>query len=350
MMNEAENKLETDESVNKPEKRESGRKSGWYYVAYFLPLIVPCVVIVTFFVFYGGFLRCHETDETCSPVVSSELKEGVSESDSAEVKAASYSARASWALVSGVSFLACLVAVLCAGMIIYNILRGMKPWNRGLLILLVIFASVDIALLISLNVAADRWSPAQTLIGATVAQAFHAVNRYNRLFDSMSLTATLCLASAACVTLYQRDVNAKADIVDVARRVRMLRYVLYVGATLLALGVLRLSAMLSWGQSYFASESVTGKSVSTLVSGITSSLGAYFTLLMLGIYLPAALLLRQRALEVAEGNDLEEKEDFLEKHGLAISFADYMPRVLALFGPLLAGPIGELLARVFTPS
>jgi hypothetical protein len=54
---------------------------------------VPCVVIVTFFVFYGGFLRCHEKDKTCSPLASAALNEGVSDSD--EVKAASYSARAS---------------------------------------------------------------------------------------------------------------------------------------------------------------------------------------------------------------------------------------------------------------
>ena len=346
MTNESDNQPERDESKNNLEMKEPEKKTEWYHLAYFLPLIVPCVIILTFFVFYGGLLRCSEKDEKCSPVVSSELKEAVDVSG--EVKAASYSARASWVLVSGVSFLACLVAVVCAGMIIYNILRQVRPRHRWLLILLVIFASVDVSLLISLNVAADKWSPAQTLIGATVGQTLRAINRYNRLFDSMSLTATLCLASAACVTLWQRDVNARPSVADVARRVRMLRYVLYVGAALLALGVLRLSAMLSWGQSFFAADSETGKSVSTLVSGVTSSLGAYFTLLMLGIYLPAALLLRERALEVAEGKDLEEKQNFLKTHGLDVSFADYVPRVLALFGPLLAGPIGELLSHVFT--
>jgi membrane protein DedA with SNARE-associated domain len=114
--------------------------------------------------------------------------------------------------------------------------------------------------------------------------------------------------------------------------------------------VLRLSAMLSWGQSFLAPDTATGKSVSTLVAGITSSLGVYFTLLMLGMYLPAALLLRERARRVAEGDDFEAREDWLKKHGLAISVADYIPRVLALLGPLLAGPIGELLKNAFTST
>jgi len=299
---------------------------------------------------WAGLLRCHEKDEKCSPVAYAALQEGVSESANVEVNASIYSPKASWALVSGVSFLACVVAVIVAGMIFYNLLRDFKPRTRWLLFLLVFFVSVDISLLISLNVSADKWSPAQTLIGATVAQALPAVSRYNRLFDSMSLTATLCLAFAACATLWQRDVNDEPKTEDVARRVSMLRYVLYVGAALLALGVLRLSAMLSWGQSFLAPGTATGKSVSTLVAGITTSLGVYFTLLMLGMYLPAALLLRERARRVAEGDDLEAKEDWLKKHGLAISVTDYIPRVFALLGPLLAGPIGELLKNAFTST
>jgi hypothetical protein len=273
------------------------------------------------------------------------LKAGVDESN--EVRAASYAASASWTLVGGVHFLTSLLAVLTAVIVIYQVLQSLETGKRWLLILLAVLFAVDASLLVSWKVSADTSSPAQLLLASTVAQVQHSINRYNRLFDSMSLTAIISLAFAACATLWQPDINETPEEKDMVRRVGLLRYVLYVSATLLALSVLRLSATLAWGESFLPPESGTGKAVATLVSSITSSLGAYFTLLLLGMYLPATMLLRSRARKLAQGETMEDKDEWLKKRGLALSFSDYLPRIVALLGPLLAGPIGELLGRAF---
>lgn len=321
------------------------KKTEWYRITYFLPVIVPSVVIATFFTFYGRFLLCHQGGKPCSPLTSQMLRENISEG--LEATAASYAASVSWTLVSGVHFLACMLAVLTACIVIHHALGDVGLGKRRLLILLVVVLAVDVSLLVSLKVSADTSSPAQLLLSTTVGQVLPAINGYNRLFDSMSLTATICLAFAACATLWQHRVNEAPTEEDVARRATLLRYVLYVGAALLAMSVLRLSATLTWGASFLTPDSEAGRSVATLVSGISSSLGAYFTLLMLGMYLPAAMLLRGRARRLAEGETAADKDKWLSDRGLALSFADYLPRVIALLGPLLAGPVGELLGHVF---
>jgi hypothetical protein len=80
-------------------------------------------------------------------------------------------------------------------------------------------------------------------------------------------------------------------------------------------------------------------------------MGTVFTLFAAGVYLPAALLLRARVRKLALRQKPDDPERWLKSHGLMLSFPQYLPRVIALLGPLLAGPLGELLGKatsVFT--
>jgi hypothetical protein len=116
---------------------------------------------------------------------------------------------------------------------------------------------------------------------------------------------------------------------------------------MLVIGVFRLSVMLNWGAGFFAPESAAAKTFASLNPSIVTLMGAYYTLILTAIYLPPAILLRYRARLLASAQPPEEQEDFLEKHGLTLSFTDYLPRILAILGPLMAGPIGDLLGRAF---
>jgi hypothetical protein len=212
-----------------------------------------------------------------------------------------------------------------------------------MIILIVVALATDIALLVALLTTGDVFSPGQQLLQTTVGRVVPAINKYNRYADALSLTGTLSLAVAACATLWHRDMKNELDETQLMRRVTLLRPVLYVGAATLAIAVLRLSATFGWAASYVPADTELGRAVSSLVAGIVGSLGISFTLLMSGLYLPAALLLRARVKALAATKP--DPEAWLTSRGLTLSFPQYLPRVIALLTPLLAGPVGDLLVR-----
>jgi len=178
---------------------------------------------------------------------------------------------------------------------------------------------------------------------ATVGQVLPGINKFNRWGDALSLTGTLCLAVAACATVWQRNVNKKLDADEVAKRVRLLRPVLYVGALMLVVAVLRLSATHAWAVTYLPADSDLGKAVTTFTKGIIGTLGTVFTLLIGGIYLPAALMLQARVREVAPSQ--QSPEEFIKNCGINLSLPATLGRAIVLLGPFLAGPLGERLVE-----
>jgi len=161
-----------------------------------------------------------------------------------------------------------------------------------------------------------------------------AISKYNRLAEALSLTGTLSLAVAACAILWQRDPNSAQDTESLKRRMNLLKPVLYVGAVTLVLAVLRLSATHSWALSYLPSENELGKAFNSLTTGIVGTLGTTYTLFIAGVYLPTALILRSRLKEVDPA--LPDTTGWMQ----------LLTRVMALIGPLLAGPLGKLLIEV----
>lgn len=317
--------------------------SKWHRVTYLLPLIVPVVIIVTFVVFYNQFLLC-STDNPCAPFTADELISRVGNVE--QVRVAAYVGRAHWTLVNGVHLLACLAAVLTAGLVIYHALSDYDTKVRWMIILIVVALAADISLVMALWAANDTSSPAQQLFQGTIGQVLPSINKYNRVAEALSLTGTLSLAAAACATLWRLDTSDELEETQLLKRVNLLRPVLYVGAVSLAIAVLRLSATHTWGASYLPPASDLGKSVASLITGIVGSLGTLYTLVIAGVYLPAALLLRARIRELALRQP--DSQGWLASRGLTLSFPQYLPRVIALLGPLLAGPLGDLLARATT--
>lgn len=41
-----------------------------------------------------------------------------------------------------------------------------------------------------------------------------------------------------------------------------------------------------------------------------------------------------------------QREEWMREQGLSASFSHHLPRVAAILGPLLAGPLGDLLGRL----
>jgi hypothetical protein len=232
-----------------------------------------------------------------------------------------------------------------ASIVIYRVLSfcGYTEEIRWVVILIVIGVAIDVSLFLSLLTAHDTYSPAQQLLRATVGQVLPWINKFNRFAEALSLTGTICLAAAASATLWHRDVNAEFDETQLMQRIRLLRPILYVGAATLVIAVLRLSAVHGWATSYLAPEGELGKSVASLTNGIVGTLGTLLTLLLAGIYLPAVIILRARLRQLAAQQ--ADPEAWMASHGVGLSLSQFLPRVVALLAPLLAGPLGAILVR-----
>jgi hypothetical protein len=317
--------------------------SRWHRITYLLPLIVAAVVVATFYIFYGKFLFCSAV-KPCSPLTATEILGSVGTAD--QIKVSVYVAKASWTLISGVHVLACLVAIVTAGIVIYHALSEYEVKTRWIVMLIAIAFAADVSLLMAVWSSQDIYSPAQQLLRATVGQVLPPINTYMRLSDFISLTGTLSLAFAACATLWQRDMNKELDQSQVLQRVRLLQPVLYVLAATLVIAVFRLAATHAWGASFLSPDGELGKTVTSLTTGIVGTLGTFFTLLIAGIYLPAALILRMRLRKVAATQD--QPETWLANNGMSLTLPQSLPRVIALIGPLLAGPLGDLLVQATT--
>jgi len=304
-----------------------------------LPVIAPTILLATYVGFYSFFLVCADNSTACGPISADAIR-AVTKSPP---EVAIYVARASWTLAAGLYLLACTAALVIAGMVLKEVLPESNTTPRWQPILIIMFVALDVALLMSFWTTKDISSPAQQLLQATVGQTLPHINKYFRLFDAISLTATLSLAFAASAILVQRDPKPEKE--NLRRRQMLLRYVLYIGAALLAIAVLQLSARLSWGASYLSTSSNMAPSINTLVTGIVNSMGSFYALVMAAVYIPAALILQSRVKELAAQEAPDDPNTWLTNNGFTLSFTQYLPRIIALLGPMLAGPLGTLLIQ-----
>ena len=139
--------------------------------------------------------------------------------------------------------------------------------------------------------------------------------------------------------ILRSELKAKNDTKRLEGQIRYLRMMLYFGSALLIIATLRLSTILHWTLDYLQPQpSMAGdkevsfliNNLSGIISGVVTSMGAFYTLLLAAIFVPAALILNNRAKESVE---------------IVSPLSEQLLRLAAIIGPLLAGPIGELLSR-----
>jgi hypothetical protein len=113
---------------------------------------------------------------------------------------------------------------------------------------------------------------------------------------------------------------------------------LYVGSALLIIATLRLSTILHWTLDYLQPHLAMAEdkkisflinNLNSLVTSIVTSMGAFYTLLLAAIFIPAAFILNKHVTKSGE---------------IVSPLSEQLLRLAAIIGPLLAGPIGELLS------
>lgn len=312
-------------------------------LSYFLPLLVPLAIIIAFVAFYGTFLFCNGPDAPCSLITTTVLRAGVRSGNDIQVR--SYVAKATWTLVNGVHVIACLAALIVTGVVMNRaLLSDYTPRSRKLIIALSIAGTAAISFWISVFFNNDTGSPGPQLLRATVGQVLPTIFIWTRVLDALSLTAVFSLGCAACAILWNPRPDMPRNPSELRERLDLLRYVLFTSAALLVIGVFRLSTTLNWGASFIPSDGEVGKFIGPLVSGIVSSLGTLYTLLIAGMYIPAVLLLRASVNKLAQAPGAS--ATFLTDNNLNFSFAAWLPRIVAILGPLMAGPFIDILQKL----
>ncbi|HEX9918828.1 MAG TPA: hypothetical protein VGA87_06660 [Pyrinomonadaceae bacterium] len=256
-----------------------------------------------------------------------------------------YVDRVHWTLAGGLHLVVSVAALLVSSFVIYRMLDHLGARERLLFIFIALFIAADIGLYVAIHTASDVSSPAQILLEQTVARVLPDINFYNRLFDALGTMVGITLAVASC-TIIWRNTGVQPEERELRNHLRLLRGLLYAGAAALVIGVLRLAATLHWGGDFWTDNSPAGEEVSKLTTGIVSSLGISYTLALTSMYVPTVLVLSARARALAKNESPDKQEEWLKNHGLTLSYLGYLPRLLALLGPILVGPVGTALSKL----
>jgi hypothetical protein len=180
--------------------------------------------------------------------------------------------------------------------------------------------------------------------------------------NALSLAASLALVAACCLLLLPVQLKPsdhdgelleldsesllRRNLSPITHRLRHLRIFLYVATLLLVVGVLRMQAVMDWVLAFL--EPDDAEALGGLTSTLSSVIGAFYSLVLAAVYLPAAYVLKTRAEAAIDtsGATEEVKGKIRESTVFSQSLNAVLPRLAALLGPLLAGPFAALLERL----
>jgi hypothetical protein len=131
---------------------------------------------------------------------------------------------------------------------------------------------------------------------------------------------------------------------------RRLKTVLFAGAAVLVAGILELDSLYRWAAS--VAGITEPENAATLISAAAAvPTGTFFSLFLAAVYIPAALILRERGTALVRialpGAGLPEQVRWLEENGLTTPVSSQITALVALLGPVLAGGPLNALAQVF---
>jgi hypothetical protein len=173
------------------------------------------------------------------------------------------------------------------------------------------------------------------------------ISRITNLLDSLGNAAAFSLLLTSCATLlpsYEPSFPGGAK--QLARRMKYLQGVLYAGTFLLVTTILLKKSIYQWSLAFTSREEGAVRVAEKFISSLLAVEGGFYTLVLVAVYIPAAVILQRRANHLEELPDEgAEREKQLNEYDISFSFTESLPRLLAILGPVLAGPVGELLSR-----
>lgn len=180
----------------------------------------------------------------------------------------------------------------------------------------------------------------------TTSHDVRTIGELLKRLTSFGYAVILFLSFAVCAVVFWGNASAKPDdLKRLSLRMKRLQLVLYAGTLMLVLAVLLMQSVSQWSLAFIPPDGQ--KAATALFSGILTVEGGFLTLVLAAVYLPAAFLLQKRAESLPDLPETEpQREEALKNYNLAFSLSQSLPRIAAILGPVLVGPIGEMLGRL----
>lgn len=186
------------------------------------------------------------------------------------------------------------------------------------------------------------------LIQSTVAKDLSGTEQLIQLSNSCAFAVAFLLTFTSVMILIPINKSSYPNsLKQIATQMKYQRVILYLGTFILIAGVLMVRSLYQWSLAFVLRDDQAIKAAEGFFSILLAAEGGYFTLVLAAVYLPAAFILRHRADSLpGMPEDEEKKDEVLKKYDMNFSFSHSLPRVVAILGPLLAGPVGELFSRL----
>jgi hypothetical protein len=165
--------------------------------------------------------------------------------------------------------------------------------------------------------------------------------------NGLAVVVPVIALLAASSTLVSPADPGGSELDLLAEKMRSLKEVLYAGSAILVTGILHMGNWLRWPAALVGDEAVQG-AIQGVALSVSLYWGATFTLVLFATYAPAAGVLASRArarlCEETYRTTVPRPEQWLKEHGFFVGISDELPQIAVMFAPLLAGPLGALLA------
>jgi len=334
-------------------------KKDWSNLGFvaLLPILTVLMIYATEAFVRSTFFVCN--DETiCQSIpaniwnvlktdseINKSISAGLVDTDEVrEVIALRYSGRIAWFFLGEIFALISLVSLGVASALAFQLLP--KPrilWTLGVIVLslivgLLLYANPKTHMTIFLAIFEEAITPDVPSIG-----------QITDFLNSLGNVAVFSLLLTICATLLPSNDETFPDgMKQLSRRMNYLRIILYTGTFLLVTAILFKKSVYQWSLAYTSQDEVALKTAMDFVASLLTLDGGFYTLVLAAGYFPAVLVLQRRA-QVLVDTSIEEVEKGkkMQEYGLTFSFRESLPRILAILGPFLAGPVGDLLTGKF---
>jgi hypothetical protein len=333
-------------------------KKDWsnYRIIVILPFLAIAIIYATESLTRGAFFVCNGGNCTESipaniwKVLKVDSQVNVSSStdpqaiaaqeiDARRITALKYGGRMTWYMLGEIYLFVCIAALVVTSIVTYQLF----PQHPFFWILVAIISSFVVGVFLYANPALHM-RVFLVIFEKAITEDVPAIAQITNFLNSLGNAAAVSLLFATCATLLPSEETYPEGMKQLSKRMKYLRFILYSGTLLLVVTILLKKAIFQWSLAYTSQEEGVAEIGRNFVSVLLSMDGAFYTLILAAIYIPAALVLQRRARLLADLSvDETEKEMKLKEYGLTFSFAESVPRIIAILGPLLIGPVGELL-------
>ena len=333
-------------------------KKDWsnYSVVALLPFLFVAIVYATEAFARNSFFVCNNSNcrESIPANIWKVLKidpdtdkpsatDLIENDEERKVIALRYSGRMTWYFLGEIFLYVCIGSLAIASVLTSQLV----PQSRIISALGVITLSLIVGLFFYGN-PKIHMAIFLTIFGKAITADVPAIAQITNILNSLGNAAVFSLLIAICATLLpSQDDSFPGGMKQLSTRMKYLRIILYTGTLLLVTAILLKKSIYQWSLAYTPQDDAIDTARNFVTSLLTLE-GGFYTLVLAAAYFPAALVLQRRAqLLVGTSLDETEKEIKLKEHGMNFSLKESLPRILAILGPFLTGPVADLLTGNF---